>query len=261
MEDFLQDKPAHTKATAVLFHGYRRVFLLVLGIALLWQAVSFLQLQLSRYHQELAQDFKIVMTAMVPLDNAALTGITESVEALPEVTSIKLFSAQDGLAVIQQRNPRLAQDLVLLGREQMPVYFEVAVNQKALLNVQVLAQQLATQYPQLSVKYVKRQAEMVFYSGICLRAINTLAVLALVVFFIFMLLVEAHPLPGNSHVFSVALSGILAGLLSLAVLAVLLYPAGFLDENLFRFTSVERQAGLWAFCGLLGWTLGKWKRF
>ena len=47
MDDFLQDKPKKNKGSAVVFRGYRRLFALVFAVAVLWQCVSFLQMQLS----------------------------------------------------------------------------------------------------------------------------------------------------------------------------------------------------------------------
>ena len=261
MEDFLQEKPVRKQAAAPIFYGYRRVFVLVFAIALLWQTISFLQLQLSNYHHTLADDFKILLTVNSPLDNPTLVSIGEAIKAREEVASVELFSSEDALIALQQRNPRLANEMVVLGREQMPAYFEIKVVPSALHSVQMLTRQLAAQYPQLMARYVQRQADMAFYTGLCLRSVNVLAVLALVVFLIFMFLVEAYPVRGKSHVPGTVLSALLAGAASLAVLLILLYPARYLTEQISHFTSLGRQGILLAFCGLLGWTLGKWQKF
>lgn len=261
MEDFLQEKPVHKQAAAPIFYGYRRVFVLVFALALLWQAVSFLQLQLSNYHHALADDFKILLSVNSPLDNKTLAAIGESINARAEVASVKLFSPEDGLMALQQRNPRLANEMVVLGREQMPAYFEIKVVPSALHSVQMLTRQLAAQYPQLMARYVQQQADMAFYTGLCLRSVNVIAILSLAGFLVFMFLIEAYPVRGKSHIPGTVLSALLACAASLAILLILLYPARYLTEQISHFTSLGRQAVLFVFCGLLGWTLGKWQKF
>lgn len=261
MEDFLQDKPKKAKGSAVLFRGYRRLFALVFAVAVLWQSVSFLQMQLGKYHRALARDFKVVLAVAQPLDNPALAALGESLSAKADVQTVKLFSPQDALEALKAKNARLSEALVALGREQMPAYFELKLTDRGINNIRAFAQNLAAEYPQLSVKYSQAQADMAFYSGLCLRTVNLASVLALVLFFAFMFMVEAYPVRGKAHVAGGVVSALLAGLLSLAFFALLTYPTGFLVEALKHFTSVERQLGLLAFCGLFGWTLGKWQKF
>ena len=259
MDEFLQeDKP---KAGGILFHGYRRVFVLVFAVAVLWQTVSFIQMQLASYHRAMVQEVKIIMPVTDNLDNAALTALGESLNSKEEVRSVKLFSPHDGLAVLQTKNPRLAQALVTLGREPMPAYFELYLYDRAINNIRSFVQNLAAQYPQLSIKYSQEQADMAFYSGICLRLVNAAAILTLMLFICFMLMVEAYPVHGPSHNLGAVGSALLAGVLSGAVLAIAVYPTGLLVQALSQFTSVARQAGLLVFCGLFGWTLGKWQKF
>ncbi len=259
MDDFLQEnKP---KAEGVSFHGYRRVFVLVFAIAVLWQVVGFLQMQLTRYHQAMVQEVKIIMPVTVSLENAELTALGESLNSKEQVRSVKLFSPQDGLAALQAKNPRLTQALVALGHEQMPAYFELRLYDSALSNIRSFTQNLAAQYPQLSVKYSQEQADMAFYSGLCLRLINAAILLALVLFICFMFMVEAYPVHGPSHSLRAAGSALLAGALSWVILAAVIYPTGLLVQTFSQFTSLARQVGLLVFCGLFGWTLGKWQKF
>lgn len=261
MDDFLQDKPKKAKGSGVVFRGYRRLFALVFAVAVLWQCVSFLQMQLSSYHRALAQDFKVVLAVAQPMDNPALAALGESLSAKEDVNSVKLFSPQDALEALRAQNERLTQALVALGRERMPAYFELKLADRAINNIRPFAQNLAAEYPQLSVKYSPEQADLVFYSGLCLRTINVAAVLALVLFFAFMFMVEAYPVRGKAHVGGGVASAVLAAVLSFAFFALLTYPTGFLVEAMQHFTSVERQLGLLVFCGLFGWTLGKWQKF
>lgn len=261
MEDFLQDKPKKAKGSAVVFRAYRRLFTLVFAVAVLWQGVSFLQMQLSSYHRALAADFKVLLAVTLPADNAALAALGESLSAKEDVKSVKLFSPQDALEALKTKNPRLTQALVALGREQMPAYFELKLADRAINNIRPFTQNLAAEYPQLSVKYSAEQADLAFYTGLCLRTVNLAAVFALVLFFAFMFMVEAYPVRGKAHVAGGVVSALLAGALSFAFFALLTYPTGLLVEALRHFTSVERQLALLVFCGLFGWTLGKWQKF
>lgn len=260
MEDFLQEKPTPKNRT-LASRSHRRLFVLVLAIALLWQVMSFMQLQLQQYHQQLVQDFKVLLTVSVNADNETLTTWGESLSAKEDITTVRLFSPQDGLAALQAKNPRLTAALVALGREQMPTYFELQLTHAAINNIRPFVQNIALEYPQLSVKYSPEQADMIFYSGVCLRTLQLAAVFALVLFVIFMFLVEAYPVRGKSRTGADVWYALLAGGVSLGVLALLIYPTGLLVPAVQHFTSVERQAVLLVFCGLLGWTLGKWQKF
>ena len=261
MEDFLENKPKKKVITKVLFHGYRRLFVLVFAVALLWQGVSLLQDKLHGYHQALTQDFKVLLAVTANADNDALRVMGESLSAKEDIVSVKLFSPADGLVALQARNARLANALVTLGREPMPAYFEIKLTDRAINNMTSFAQNLAAEYPQLSVKYSAAQAQMAFVSGMLLRTVNMILVLALVLFMAFMFLVEAYPVRGKVHAKGGVISALLAWALSLGLLVLVLYPSGLLAEGLTPFTSVERQAGIAVFCALWGWTLSKWQKF
>ena len=261
MEDFLQDKPQKNKNSAVVFRGYRRLFALVFGVAVLWQCVSFLQMQLSKYHRVLADDFKMVLAVTQNTDNAVLADLGDSLSIKEDILAVKLFSPQDALEALKAKNERLTRAVVALGYEQMPAYFELKLSDRAINNIRPFAQNLQAEYPQLSLKYSLQHAQLAFYSGLCLRTINLASVFALVLFFAFMFMVEAHPSRGKAHLTGGVFSALAAGLLSLGFFALLAYPTGFLMPALQHFTSVERQLGLLVFCGLFGWTLSKWQKF
>jgi len=258
MDDFLQDTP---NKQPTIRKGLRYVFVLVFAIALLWQVVSFLQMQLNQYHQALVKDFRVILTVVEPLDNEVLNALGESLNMKEDISSVKLFSPADGLAVLQARNPRLAQAMVALGREQMPAYFELRLQHRALSNIRLFTKNLSAEYSQLSVKYSAEQADMIFYSGLCLRVVNITAVSVLVLFLIFMFLVEAYPAKQGDHCSSAVWVALLAGGISVGIFVAVVYPTGVLMETLSQFTTVSRQLILLVFCGLLGWTLGKWQKF
>lgn len=262
MEDLLQEKrPTSQSKKLVPPRNYRRLFVLVLVIALLGQLVSFIQLQVSNYHHTLAQQFKIMLTATEPLDSPVLAEIENKLGALPQVQRVKLFSVQEGLQVLKKRNPRLVQALVALGREPMPVYFEVYVTDATLHHIRPFAQQLAVQYPELSLHYSPEQADMAFYSGLCLRSINILAALVWVLLLVFMFMVEAYALRVQLPRTGAVVTGVLASVVAFGLVVAVIYPTGLLSDALRHFTSWERQAGQLVLGGLLGWTLGKWQKF
>lgn len=258
MKTFL-DKTSTQKSTVSF--GNRRLFVLIFSLALLWQVVGFIQIQLTQYHRGLVKDFKVIAVVSGVQDNAALNTLGESLNSKTDVHTVKLFSPQDGLAALRSQNPRLVQALVSLGREQMPAYFELRLHARALNNIGSFTQNLAAEYPQLSIKYSQELAKMAFYSGLCLRVINIVALSALMLLLIFMFTVEAYPSRGVSHGIGAVWVALLAGGLSFVVLAALVYPTGLLMPALSHFTTAYHQVGLLIGCGLLGWTLGKWKKF
>ena len=261
MDDFLQEKPKKPKGSAVVFRGYRRLFVLVFAVAVLLQCVSFVQMQISRYYRAMSEDFKLVLAVTQPVDNPTLAALGDSLSSKEDVTAVKLFSPQDAFDALKAKNERLTQALVALGYEQMPAYFEVKLTNRAINNIRPLVQNLAAEYPQLSPKYSPEQARLIFYSGLCLRTLNLAAVFALVLFFAFMFMVEAYPMRGKGHLGGAVVSAVAAGLLSFGFLALLTYPTGFLMPAMQHFTSVERQLALLVFCGLFGWSLSKWQKF
>jgi len=252
--------PDAQKKTSAPPRNYWRLFALVLVIALLGQLIGFIQMQIGNYHRALLQDFKLLAVA-APIDNKALATIEEDLNALPEVRQVKLFSPQEGLQHLQNRNPRMAQAMVALGRNPMPAYFEVRVHNAVLPHIRSFADQLSAQYTQLTIKYSAEQADMAFYSGLCLRTINILAAFVLVLLLVFMFMVEAYPTRVSVPRTGAVVAGVLAGLVSFGLVAAAVYPTGLLAESLQHFTSWERQIGQGVLCGLLGWTLGKWQKF
>ena len=262
MEDFLQTKnPSNVQKQTRRPVGYVRLFFLITAVLLLGQVLSFLQLQISRYHQELTNDFKVVLTVISPLKEAGLRTLEEKLRAEHGVQQVRLFSSQDGLKMLQRKNPRLTQAVVALGREVMPVYFELRLQPGAINNIRPFMQHLSAQYPQLSAKYVPQQADMILYGGLCLRILYISAALALALLLVFMFLVEAHPIYVSFNAAASAAAGIGAALLALGLFAAAVYPTGLLTDSLHEFTTWGRQALGLCLGGLLGWTLGKWQRF
>lgn len=261
MDDFLEDKPKRNREGKSVFRAHRRLFLLVFAIAVLWQSISFIQLQLGQYFTRLDQDFKVILTVKGTPSNAVLTQIGESLSAKEDIASVRLFSPEDALEALKKANPQLAQSVLLMGKNKMPAYFELRLGYKAVNNINLFVGNLSAEYKDLSAKYVPQHAQMIFYTGLCLKILNITIAVALLLFLLFMFLVEAYPSVKNTHLLSGAFSGVCAAIASAILLAALVYPTGFLMPALQHFTSIERQLVLVVFCGLLGWTLTKWQKF
>ena len=245
-----------------IFRLYRRLFLLVFAIAVLWQGLLLVDMRLDQYHQALYDSFKVILTLDGQTSNEALAQMGETLNQKEDIASVKLFSAQDGLAVVQRQNPQLAQSLLLMGRNKMPAYFELRLTDTALRNVEALLANLTAEYQGVTPHYNAEHAQLVFTVGLCKKLLRLSLWFAGLLFLAFMFLVEAQPIEKRkSHAKAGALSGVLAGMCAALFFMLLVYPTGFLSETIGQFTTPLRELLLWTFCGLLGWTLSKWQKF
>ncbi len=263
MEEFFEEKPSKkTNQVKHVFRLHRRLFLLVLAVAVLGQCVLFCNTRLNRYYKELESSFKIIFTVNGKASNDALNQIGESLNQKTDVTSVRLFSPQDGLESVRKQNPQLAESLLLMGKDKMPAYFEVKLNFRALNNIRPFVDNLSSEYPLLSARYNVEHADMIFYVGLCAKLLRMAFSFSVLVFLAFMFLVEAYPSrERRSHYVGGAVSGLVAALCASAFFAALVYPTGLLGEAFAAFTSPIAQVLLFAFCGLFGWTLSKWQKF
>lgn len=263
-EDFLktEDKSAQPKPEKHIFRLYRRLFLLVFAIAILWQGLLLVDMRLSHYYQELENSFKVILTVNKNIDNTVLAQMGETLNQKQDITSVRLFSPEDGLNEVRRQNPQLAESLLLMGRNKMPAYFELKLAAPIMGNIRPFVDNLAAEYDELTPHYNAQHADFIFYTAVSARLLRLAMALALLLFLGFMLLVEARPVrQSRSHEWQGALSGSLAWILSVGVFFLLLYPAGFLQQSVSDFTTPERQILGFIFSGLLGWTLSKWQKF
>lgn len=263
MSNKLQEETTPTATSEKhVFRLHRRLFLLVFAIAVLWQALLLVDTRLGQYHRELADSFKVILTLDGKTDNAALAQMGETINQKADVESVRLFSSKDGLEAVRRQNPQLAQSLLLMGRNQMPAYFELRLVPQAVRNVASLLANLTAEYKGLTPHYNTQHAQLVFITGLSIKLLRMAMLFAALLFFAFMFMVEAYPSKKTrSHLLSAVFSGVLAGVCAGLFFAVLIYPTGFLSEAVRTFTTPARQLLLLAFCGLLGWTLSKWQRF
>ncbi len=261
MADFLEKENTPTKPKHV-GRLYRRLFLLVFAVAVLWQSVLFIDMRLNDYYHKLADSFKVILVVQGKPTNAALEQMGETLNQKADVASVRLFSPADALESVRRQNPQLTESLLLMGKNKMPAYFELKLAERAFGTVGPLVDNLASEYKTLSPRYNVQHAQLVFYTGLCAKFLRLALLFAGLLFLAFMFLVEAYPAAGaRAHHISGAFSGVLAGVCSCAFFAVMLYPSGFLNEAARLFTTPERQILVLAFCGLLGWTLSKWQKF
>lgn len=259
MTDFLDGAPAKPKH---VFRLHRRLFLLVFAVAVLWQALLFLDMRLNNYYREMVSSFKVIFVVGGQPSNAELEQMGETLSQKTDVASVRLYSPADGLEAVRRQNPQLAESLLLMGKNKMPAYFELKLTPQAVHNVGPLVDNLSSEYASLSPRYNAQHAQLVFYTGLCAKLLRMTLLFAGLLFFAFMFFVEAYPAEGaRSHHIGGLASGVLAALCSCAFFAVLLYPTGFLSDAARLFTTPERQILVFAFCGLFGWTLSKWQKF
>ena len=262
-EDFLSETQTHHAEQPRKFSRlHRRLFLLVFAIAVLWQGLLLVDTRLSQYHRAMSDSFKVILTVDGKADNTVLAQMGETLNQKEDIESVRLFSAKDGLEAVRRQNPQLVQSLLLMGRNQMPAYFELRLTPTAVRNVSSLLANLSAEYKELTPHYNAQHAQWVFLTAISLKLLRMSMLFSALLFLAFMFLVEAYPSKkGRSHLISGAFSGMLADICAGAFFAILIYPTGFLSEVLRDFVTPVGQVLLFIFCGLLGWTLSKWQKF
>lgn len=262
MSDIFEDEKPSVRSSKQVFRLYRKLFLLVFGIALLWQSFIFVDMHLNAYYDSLKDSFKIILTIPSATDTEQLAQMEERLSQQPDVQTVRLYSPQDALEVVKRQNTQLVDSLLLMGKNKMPAYFELTLTPQAINNVRPFVDNLMMQYKDLMPHYNASHAQLVFYTGTCAKMLRAILVLALLVFLTFMFLVEATPqTKEGGHSLGGVLSGMLAALLACGIFAGLMYPTGLLTETLAQFTTLGRELLLVAFCGMLGWTLSKWQKF
>ena len=260
MDELFEPELKEVHAPKHMGHLYRKLFLLVLAVALLGQGLLLVEKGLSSYYQQLQDSFKIILAVQAPLSADQLEQYSQALNQQEEVAAVRLFSPEEALAMVRHKNPQLVDSLLLMGKNQMPSYLEVTLVPSAVRNVRPLVDNWAVQYPQFAIHYNAPHARLLFYTGLYTKLLRVLGAVSLLVFIGFMFLVEAAP-HKNPHAWGGLLSGVLAAVVSAALIAGLLYPAGVLNDALSLFTTWHRQVLLVVFCGLLGWTLSKWQKF
>ena len=262
MSDIFEDEKPSTRFSKQVLRLYRKLFLLVFGIALLWQSFIFVDMHLNAYYESLKNSFKVILTVPATVEAEQLTQLEENLKKQTDIQAVRLYSPQEALETVKRQNTQLVDSLLLMGKNKMPAYFEITLTPQAINNVRPFVDNLVAQYQELIPHYNVSHAQFVFYTGICAKMLRVVLVLTLLVFLTFMFLVEATPQRGEGgHSFGGALSGMLAAALACGLFAVLVYPTGFLAQAVAQFTSLGRELLLVAFCGILGWTLSKWQKF
>ena len=254
----LEIKQAHTPKQ--VGHLHRKLFVLVFCVALLAQGWLLVEKGLSSYYHQLADSFKVILTVDGPAEPAQLEEWGQTLNQKEDITSVRLLSPEDALAVVRHKNPQLVESLLQLGQNKMPAYFELTFADAAIANIGPLVDNLGSEYEDLTPHYDMAHAQLMFRAELYAKLLRGLGALILLGFLIFMFLVEAAPFP-QQGAWGGVISGVLAGVLSGGLLVGALYPVGLLTDMLPYFTTWPRQILLVVFCGLLGWTLSKWQKF
>ena len=241
-------------------HLYRKLFLLVFAIALVAQALLFVDKGLGDYYNTLKESFKVILTVDTPADSTVLEQWGQTLNQKQDILSVRLLSPEDALTVVRHKNPQLVDSLLLMGKNQMPAYFEITLSVPAINNIRPFVDNLDAEYEDLTPHYNEQHAQMLFYVGLAAKIVRVLGGLSLLVLLAFMFLVEAFPYE-QGHAWGGLCSGILAGGLSAVVLGALIYPVGPLADVFAYFTTWHRQVLLLVVIGLLGWTFSKWQKF
>ena len=260
MEDNFELEMKEVRVPKQVGHLHRKLFLLVFAIALLAQGWLVVEKGLSTYHRQLADSFKVLLTVDEPATPTQLEDWGHTLNQKEDITSVRLLSPDDALAVVRHKNPQLVESLLQLGKNKMPAYFELTFALPAIANIGPLVDNLNAEYEELTPHYDSVHAQLVWRVGLYAKLLRVLGALALLGFLTFMFLVEAAPY-AQQQALSGLLSGLLAGALSGGLLAVVVYPAGLLKDWLADFITWPQQGLLVVFCGLLGWALSKWQRF
>ncbi len=260
MDELFETEEPKPKTAKQVWRLHRKLFLLVFATALLAQGWLLGHKGLSEYHRALLNDFKVLLTVDSPVDDAQLAQWQETLSQQPQIRSVRLFSPQEALQTVRQQNPQLAENLLRIGKNQMPAYFEITLSPVAISNIGPLTGQWRTVYPSLSARYHSMQARQICYTGALLACMRVLGGIILLALLAFMFLIEAAPYAGSGTL-SGAVSGVLAGVLAVLCVGGVLYPWGLFYEVVTQLVAWGQQILLVVFSGLLGWTLAKWQRF
>lgn len=260
MDELFEMEKKEERRPKQIGHLYRKLFLLVFGIALLAQGLLWVEKGLSSYYAILKDSFKVVLTVNSQASSEQLEQWAQQLDQKPQVASVRLFSAEEALSVVHHQNPQLVESLLIMGQNQIPAYFELRIPDEAINNIRAFTDNLAVEYEDLEPHYNQQHARLLFYTGLYTKLLRVLGLLALLVFVAFMFLVEATPTE-HANKWGGLFSGLLAGGLAGGLLGAVLYPTGLLAEVIRDFTTWPRQALLISLCGLLGWALSKWQRF
>ncbi|WP_424246065.1 hypothetical protein Dip510_000985 [Elusimicrobium posterum] len=241
--------------------GYRRVFFLTLAVAILLQAFSFFYIQTDKISSVLSKDFKIILT-LNKVTAQRVNEIGELLSSNNDVSTLKFISAEDGFSIIASQNPQLADNFVFLGRKPMTEYFELTLNPEAFAGVEKWVQEnIEDPMPDVKVHYKPQAAKAAAYAALLIKFLNIMAALFLAVFFSFVFFVEGHSTKVTENRLGAAVIGLLSYGISLGAFYGLLIPLKNTESGFFTFTIIEVQCVLALLCVILGWSLGKWKRF
>lgn len=244
--------------TSILLNGHRRVFLILLAIALLAQIYLFARQSATYALNTVQKDFKIVLSYNAPEEKQK--SLQDVLKNLNGVVSYKKLSSQD-IFDIFSKGVKGQSDYVL-NPAFMPALYEVEVNEQILLDTENwIKNNLYNFDSDLEVYYKVEQNRLALSLKAFIKYIDILALFIVLALISFGFFVEAY----YTQIFTSKerlcgiLCGLAVGLITLVINKLLLtYLALSLP---FTYGNYKEQIILIISLMALGGTISKWKRF
>ena len=248
----------NNKFTSILFNGQRRVFLILLAVALLAQIYIFARQSANYALTSVQKDFKIVLSYNAPEEKQ--TALQDFIKNLNGVENYKKLSSQD-IFDIFSKGAKGQSDYVL-NPAFMPALYEIEVNEQVLLDTENwLANNLYKFDSNLEIYYKTQQNKLALSLKAFIKYIDILAIFISLALISFGFFVEAY----YTQIFTAQerlcgiLCGLIVGLITFVVSKLLLT---YLSLSLpFAYNGYKEQIVLIILVMVLGGTMSKWKRF
>lgn len=247
----------------IIFSGQRRVFFLILGLALLMQAALFLHNRMYLALDLISSDFKIAVT----LNNASSAEaeiFRKTLLNIEGVRDVKIIDPQKTMDSFKKSNSSFAALVQAINPDFLPHFYDVKVSTEVMLNPKIwVYNNIGSMEQDASAYYKEDHARMAVYVNSLIRFGNILMVSAVFAFFAFGFFVEAYYT--RISTLRERLGGVIAGAFACGLVFILtyilvspvnkIYPA--FSYNMFCW----QELAVLIICIILGWSMAKWKKF
>ncbi len=244
--------------TSILFNSQRRVFLILLALALLAQIYIFARQNIVYALNTVQKDFKIVLSYNASEEKQK--SLQDTLKNLNGVSNYKELSSQD-IFDIFSKGAKGQSDYVL-NPAFMPALYEVEVSEQVLLDTENWLKNNLYNFDQdLEVYYKTEQNKLALSLKAFIKYIDILAVFIILSLISFGFFVEAY----YTQIFTTKerlcgiLCGFIVGLISLLISKLLITSLAL--SLPFAYNSYKEQIILIVLVMVLGGTMSKWKRF
>jgi cell division protein FtsX len=243
--------------------GYRVVFLTVFAGALMAEALLFMRVQVREISLILKEDFRVVVVrnGKAGPDPAE---IDRALKALPGTAEITFIGKTERLRKLREEDPDLVGAVMNMGANPLPDTFEISLDESALGNLGSWVEAAWKINGVGDIKYKPLEAYAIlhalFYGHYILLTL-ALAFVALVLM-AFMAVLYRNTVAGLLE--SVRrdrnwfFTGLLAGVVAVAVSYALVYPVKYLSP-LWLWPGAPSQAVVIAAGGVCAWVIFQWK--